>query len=171
MTALIENCPSEGTKLAVVMGYEHPWLVKRLQEKLSLTPEAAQSLFDDTKRFLYLCGVSPRRRLVPSPAIDDGWHHFLMFTEDYQSFCQTYFGRFIHHRPRRFDDPPSDGSDLRFTLNLALETYGDSLSSNWKYGRLSAAPSSNSRELLTVAGAACDSCGCTPCGNDSCNSN
>ncbi len=28
------------------------------------------------------------------------WHHFLLFTQDYQDFCEEHFGFFIHHNPR-----------------------------------------------------------------------
>jgi len=31
--------------------------------------------------------------------IDDMWHTFLLFTQDYANFCQDYFGSFIHHDP------------------------------------------------------------------------
>jgi hypothetical protein len=31
--------------------------------------------------------------------IDDMWHTFLLFTEEYASFCHEYFGEFIHHAP------------------------------------------------------------------------
>ncbi len=36
------------------------------------------------------------------PALDPLWHTFLLFTKDYQRFCQTLGVPFIHHQP--FDD-------------------------------------------------------------------
>lgn len=31
--------------------------------------------------------------------IDDMWHTFLLYTEEYHDFCNAYFGTYIHHRP------------------------------------------------------------------------
>ena len=31
--------------------------------------------------------------------IDDLWHTYLLFTEDYQKFCMKNFKKFIHHKP------------------------------------------------------------------------
>jgi hypothetical protein len=36
---------------------------------------------------------------APPPEVDFAWHAFILDTEAYASFCQRYFGRFIHHRP------------------------------------------------------------------------
>jgi hypothetical protein len=31
--------------------------------------------------------------------IDSLWHQFILFTREYQDFCNRYFGKFIHHSP------------------------------------------------------------------------
>ena len=31
--------------------------------------------------------------------IDNMWHIFLLFTKDYETFCDRYFKHFIHHTP------------------------------------------------------------------------
>ena len=31
--------------------------------------------------------------------IDEMWHMFILFTEDYYNFCNKYFGHYIHHLP------------------------------------------------------------------------
>lgn len=119
-----------------VMGYQNPAVTHRFVEKLGLDEERASLLFEDTKRFLYLCGSKQKGDfiLAPPEAIDLGWHEFLLFTEDYQSFCQSLLGRFIHHRPRRPEDPPGNGQVLRDTRALALATFGQ-LSGNWRIGK------------------------------------
>jgi hypothetical protein len=131
------------------MLYENPDLLHRYKEKLELSEEEAVILFDDTKRFLYLCGTnggvwSPPRK------VDTGWHEFLMFTEDYANFCQQFFGRFIHHCPRRITDEPTNGIRTRNTVRLAIATFGGGLSSNWSV------PVSGD----ALAEDPCDSCGC-----------
>ncbi len=117
--------------LSAVMDYRHPSLVARLEKKLRITGEDAQVLFDDTKRFLYLCAHN-RGQMAPSERIDEGWHHFLLFTQDYHAFCHHFFGRFIHHRPRYLDDPSPDGTAIFRTLEAARTVFG-TLSSNWEY--------------------------------------
>jgi len=36
---------------------------------------------------------------MPSQAVDDAWHTFILFTRSYESFCRNAFGRFLHHTP------------------------------------------------------------------------
>lgn len=122
---------AECANLHAVIEYEHPSLVRRLQNKCGLEEDNAKRLFDDTKRFLYLCAESAIP-LVPPPAIDECWHHFLLFTFDYAKFCQRYFGAFIHHRPRYIDDPPSRQADLLTTVAAAKRKFGE-VSGNWDY--------------------------------------
>lgn len=31
--------------------------------------------------------------------IDEMWHEFILFTQDYMDFCQQYFGEYLHHLP------------------------------------------------------------------------
>lgn len=108
--------------------YNHPLLVLRLQEKEGLTEVEARALYVDLLRFLYLCGTYDET-LVPSKRVDTAWHHFILFTRDYDTFCRRYFGNFIHHSPQ----PPSAGSTesaFRRTLELVQEAFGV-VSDNW----------------------------------------
>ena len=36
---------------------------------------------------------------MPSQAADDLWHEFILYTKNYDQFCQQAFGRFMHHTP------------------------------------------------------------------------
>lgn len=36
---------------------------------------------------------------MPSQVADDLWHEFILYTKNYQHFCQQGFGRFLHHTP------------------------------------------------------------------------
>ncbi len=120
--------------LVSVLAYRNDAVVARLEEELSLAAQDARILFDDVKRFLWLGAVTPRP-IAPPPKIDDGWHLFILFTEDYAGFCHRYFGCFRHHRPRRPDDAPDGGAAVRRTVEAIRERFGgpDSLSANWRY--------------------------------------
>jgi hypothetical protein len=57
---------------------------------------------------------------MPSHAVDEAWHGFILCTARYQQFCAQAYGRFLHHRPVD-DDPagtPADSMDdqLRRTV-------------------------------------------------------
>lgn len=36
---------------------------------------------------------------MPSQVVDDLWHEFILYTKNYQHFCQQAFGRYMHHTP------------------------------------------------------------------------
>jgi hypothetical protein len=112
-----------------VMAYENEDLVRRLQDKLALTEDAARELFADTKRFLLVCGTTPGN-WSPTEPIDEGWHNFILFTQDYAKFCQQNFGRFIHHNPKRIGVASNAISPME-TATKARELFGDSISVNW----------------------------------------
>jgi hypothetical protein len=40
-----------------------------------------------------------RRVAMPSQVVDDLWHEFILFTRQYQTFCERAFGGFLHHSP------------------------------------------------------------------------
>lgn len=120
--------------LETVMEYRHEGLVERLQEKIGLPENDARALFEDTKRFLYLCGAY-RGRFAPPTLIDECWHHFILFTKEYDDFCFRYFGRFVHHAPKtRKERIQSDGSITKHTLESAERMFGDVRHlKNWQY--------------------------------------
>lgn len=119
--------------LGAILQYQNNAVVERVARDLELSPLEAEALFQETKRFLYLAAAS-ETRLAPPPAIDDCWHLFLIFTEDYADFCSRYFGRFLHHRPRRPEDPKGDGQPVSMTLSMAKQEFGTLGSPYWNLG-------------------------------------
>jgi hypothetical protein len=106
--------------------YEHAGIIDRLRKKEGLAEQEAERLFRDLIRFLYLCGTSDQA-YVPSKRIDLAWHHFILFTRDYKRFCETFFGRFIHHDP----EPPEADSTQLFQSTLDAARVFAPLSANW----------------------------------------
>ncbi len=145
-----------------MLAFEFPDLLDRLKDKLGLSKEEGVLLFQDTKRFLYLCGTIPGR-WGPPEKIDACWHEFILFTEEYAMFCQKYFRRFIHHHPRHVSDPPPNGSKIRRTIATINELFGPDISPNWSSKGVSAVQILRD-QTTEVADATCgDSCGCSPC--------
>jgi hypothetical protein len=116
-----------------VMAYEHPRLLTRLEEKVGMDASTARETFEDVKRFLYLCAIA-NEPLAPTEQIDEVWHNFILYTQDYATFCQTHFGFPIQHVPwNNSEVADSDGSIVRRTRENAERVFGQSLSANWEY--------------------------------------
>ncbi len=67
--------------------------------------------------------------------IDLIWHLFLLYTREYQDFCQEYFGEFIHHQPDIAPGLPKEQSfyeqNLTRFLNYGIDTLGEETISRW----------------------------------------
>ncbi|WP_131746480.1 hypothetical protein [Frankia sp. Cppng1_Ct_nod] len=77
-------------------------LVERITADRRVGKDHAEQVMDQALLFLHACAANPEAALVPSRAIDPGWHAFLLHTRAYAQFCRTYAGGFIHHQP---EDP------------------------------------------------------------------
>lgn len=80
-------------------------LPKGLFEKLrerhpDLTFKDCQLVAQGLRQF-FLGHLKSGREFVamPSQVADDLWHEFILYTKNYQEFCQQAFGRFLHHTP------------------------------------------------------------------------
>jgi hypothetical protein len=49
--------------------------------------------------FLVYLKVKRRHVAMPSQVVDDLWHEFILYTQNYKAFCRHAFGRFLHHTP------------------------------------------------------------------------
>lgn len=156
--------------LSRVLAYKKEDVVARIMKSEDCDKARAESIFQDTLRFLYICGTADGQ-WGPTQTIDTGWHEFLMFTRDYTDFCQENFGRFIHHVPNRIGSKP-DRERPRRTLIAAIQLFGkENLTENWAYrnpsGKIVLGPDLTMDEIRTVeASAPCDSCGCNAACND-----
>lgn len=68
----------------------------------------------ELKRYFLMCALL---RNVPmySTKADEVWHEMLMFTREYEGFCQQFCGAYIHHAPHGQDDNrPGAGSRAWF---------------------------------------------------------
>jgi hypothetical protein len=51
------------------------------------------------KFFLAYLNGGKKSIAMPSQAADDLWHEFILYTREYQRFCNQAFGGFFHHTP------------------------------------------------------------------------
>ena len=93
------------------LAFDAPEVCLRFAREKALSEQDVAYLFNETKRWLWACacrvrdeqaGLPVPAELLISPeltAIDELWHCFILFTEEYERFCRERLGVFIHHRP------------------------------------------------------------------------
>lgn len=77
-----------------------PGLLDKLQQKHGFSRKES-ALVSQALRQFFLAYLNGKYRYVamPSQVVDDLWHEFILYTREYQKFCDTAFGRFLHHTP------------------------------------------------------------------------
>ena len=96
---------SARTDLKKVLAYKNREVVLRYAEDFAVSRRDAEEIFLETKRWLWLCNEHSRLNLgrltmnEEMSALDQMWHTFLLFTEDYAEFCERFLGQFVHHVP------------------------------------------------------------------------
>jgi hypothetical protein len=78
-----------------------PGLLYKLRAKHpGLTPADAAAVARGLQQFFATHLMSGRKFVaMPSQAVDELWHEFILYTRDYEQFCKRAFGRFMHHTP------------------------------------------------------------------------
>lgn len=101
-------------------------LQERLDRRLAarrpeLDAQQRAEVFAALRDYFLICNAAGRRLVaMPSQAVDDAWHEFILFTRDYQRFCARAFGRFLHHTPVEAMASPTQASQgLRRAWRLA----------------------------------------------------
>lgn len=59
--------------------------------------------------------------LSPCPIVDTIWHTHILFTEDYQKFCETIIGFYVHHRPNGKYETEQKQERFKRTINWFYE--------------------------------------------------
>jgi hypothetical protein len=72
------------------------------------------------RQWLRCAGAALRDHQVigmPSRAVDEAWHGFILCTARYAAFCDAAYGRFLHHHPDGSGPPPPEaGTRLERTV-------------------------------------------------------
>ena len=76
-------------------------LFKKLQEKRPGVDPKHYPLVARALRQFFLCHLKSGRKFVsmPSQIVDELWHEFILYTRNYQHFCNKAFGGYLHHMP------------------------------------------------------------------------
>jgi len=84
--------------------YKHNGVIGKFKDEWDIDTQQAQEIFEEMKKFLYISAYAQSKCIEfeidePILIIDKMWHHFIMFTSDYEKFCHKFFGRMLHHIP------------------------------------------------------------------------
>jgi hypothetical protein len=93
-------------RAAYITKYDFP---KELATKIwakypGLTQSGVRQVLEGLRQFFLAClaaqGHSIARHVgMPSVAVDEAWHEFILMTRRYEEFCTQAFGRYLHHAP------------------------------------------------------------------------
>ncbi|WP_175765807.1 hypothetical protein [Burkholderia ambifaria] len=84
--------------------YRKDGIIKKFRDEWSVSEHAACDIFEETKKFLFLADYAQKHCVTfeideAVLIIDKMWHTFILFTKEYTEFCDTFFGRMLHHIP------------------------------------------------------------------------
>lgn len=57
---------------------------------------------------------------MPSRAVDEAWHGFILCTRRYADFCERAYGQFLHHHPEGAGTPDADHGDMASRLGRTV---------------------------------------------------
>ena len=94
------NWHEKDINIQQVMDYPIPHVIHRYCKDYGVSKEEAKVYERELKRYLILAAKSETTDMpMTSKEVDELWHTFLLFTKEYQKFCNESFGKFVHHVP------------------------------------------------------------------------
>jgi len=84
--------------------YAHEGVIGKFRDEWDVEEAEAIDIFSETKKFLYVSEHAQKQCIEFEVdesilIIDKMWHHFILFTKDYEKFCNHFFGKTLHHIP------------------------------------------------------------------------
>lgn len=84
--------------------YKHEGVIGKFRDEWDVEEAEALDIFSEMKKFLYVSAYAQKQCVEfeidePILMIDKMWHHFILFTNDYEVFCHRFFGKVLHHIP------------------------------------------------------------------------
>jgi uncharacterized membrane protein YgcG len=142
-----------------------PSVVKRISRENRVRQKTAARWLHEAMKFLDAVADS-KEQIAPSKKVDEAWHAFILHTSQYMSWCESRYGRYIHHVPT---DKPDRTAYAR-SYKVMRSRHGDLDRSVWPVpgmgGYVGAGGSCGGGSCGGHGGGA--SCGGGSCGGGSC---
>lgn len=116
--------------LKEVLDYKNDHVVRNFMKNFDVSYEDAALLFQETLKWLYLGAYvitnkeHEKRRIAITDNIvvlDEMWHTFILFTNDYTHFCKKNFGFYIHHQPTTHEESNASIGEAQSNPNEYLK--------------------------------------------------
>jgi len=107
--------------IATAMVYPMEKIVKRYMKENDICADVAAKHEKELKRFLAICAIY-HDPIGMRASVDELWHSFITFTEEYALFCEQVAGHFIHHVPNDETTSKSDSRTSALRFNMAYES-------------------------------------------------
>ncbi len=114
-------------RTAYITSYQFPrYIQEKLGQKHPHLNHTQLSVVQKGMRQYFLMCLNANKRMVamPSQAVDDFWHEFILNTKAYRDFCKGAFGRYLDHVPAEamsHKTRAQDGIKRAWRLACALE--------------------------------------------------
>jgi hypothetical protein len=134
--------PREGFKLTPELqilfleleSFDAPYLEECLLNKGVFRDHKEYAIaFREFKKFVILNAFTVEPLAMASPAVDEVWHQFILFTRHYVAFCNRFLGHYLHHEPAASSFRVNDDSQGHL-FRLYQDIFGD-ISSLWNCGQ------------------------------------
>ncbi len=129
--------------------YINRYVSAKIAKDLQCSDEASVQLLKDVSNLLWMSSKS-QEVLVPSHVIDEAWHIFILFSEQYAAFCDKYCGGYVHHRPHTGEERFIGLENISSTVDLVCQHLKSKPSVNWDYVPLSTWQTVHSQQRKSV---------------------
>lgn len=85
-----------------IENYEFPSsLIQKVSKRYPhLTKDDIHLVLTALRDYFHICNQAQNKMVsMPSQVVDVAWHEFILFTRNYENFCNKALGRFLHHTP------------------------------------------------------------------------
>ena len=97
--ALIRNPETLEALKTAAMSFPMTRIVERYRKEHGVGEQDASLHERELRRYLYVAARYPKERWPMVASIDNLWHTFILFTQEYQRFCGALGVPYIHHDP------------------------------------------------------------------------
>jgi hypothetical protein len=131
-------------------------ILRRYAKDHRLPLAVAQEHETEFCKYFALCAVHPEQGYGMKGPVDGYWHTFLLFTRNYQAFCNAVASHFVHHVPISDEDKVAGQSIKHYTA--FLQAYEQAFAAA---APIETWPRPHSHDVATDCG--CDApAGCSP---------
>lgn len=127
MEATLQN-PKTSIDLAKyedLFNYQAPFLEEKLFKSGKFSSKEEYDIaFLELKKYFLLNEITGLSLSMTSTQVDEVWHQFILFTKQYHTFCEKFFGDYIHHVPNTSFTPMSENGTNYF-VDAYIKVFGE----------------------------------------------